>query len=150
MPFVALGNSKASSFLALLRKIILRIPFIYIMPHFFDDKVFAIFLAEPAADFIAVAATVALFSREFRRLTHAMRERQAERSAWLDTSGASSYKLLWKREGSLPRARLDKTRQAARLDECVDCLDIQGSVVRGGVFFMILYFFKAWGNFHGP
>ena len=81
MPFVALGNSKASSFLALLRKIILRIPFIYIMPHFFDDKVFAIFLAEPAADFIAVAATVALFSREFRRLPHSMRERQAERSA---------------------------------------------------------------------
>lgn len=79
--FVALGNSKTSSFLALLRKIILLIPFIYIMPHFFDDKVFAIFLAEPVADFLAVAATVTLFSREFRRLLRSMRERQAERSA---------------------------------------------------------------------
>lgn len=79
--FVALGNSKTSSFLALLRKIILLIPFIYIMPHFFDDKVFAVFFAEPVADFLAVAATVTLFSREFRRLLRSMRERQAERCA---------------------------------------------------------------------
>ena len=79
--FVALGNAKTSSFLALLRKIILLIPFIYIMPHFFDDKVFAVFFAEPVADFLAVAATVTLFSREFRRLLRSMRERQAERRA---------------------------------------------------------------------
>ena len=79
--FVALGNSKTSSFLALLRKIILLIPFIYIMPHFFDDKVFAVFFAEPVADFLAVAATVTLFSREFRRLLRSMRERRAGQSA---------------------------------------------------------------------
>lgn len=79
--FVALGNSKTSSFLALLRKIILLIPFIYIMPHFFDDKVFAVFFAEPVADFLAVTATVMLFSREFRRLLRSMRERRAGQSA---------------------------------------------------------------------
>ena len=79
--FVALGNSKTSSFLALLRKIILLIPFIYIMPHYFDDKVFAVFFAEPVADFLAVAATVTLFSREFRRLLRSMRERRAGQSA---------------------------------------------------------------------
>lgn len=79
--FVALGNSKTSSFLALLRKIILLIPFIYIMPHFFDDKVFAVFFAEPVADFLAVTATVTLFSREFRRLLRSMRERRAGQSA---------------------------------------------------------------------
>ena len=79
--FVALGNSKTSSFLAFLRKIILLIPFIYIMPHFFDDKVFAVFFAEPVADFLAVTATVTLFSREFRRLLRSMRERRAGQSA---------------------------------------------------------------------
>ena len=79
--FVALGNSRTSSFLAMLRKIILLIPFIYIMPHFFDDKVFAVFFAEPVADFLAVTATVTLFSREFRRLLRSMRERRAGQSA---------------------------------------------------------------------
>ena len=44
--FVALGNAKISLFLAVLRKIILLIPFIYILPNFFADKAFAVFLAE--------------------------------------------------------------------------------------------------------
>ena len=79
--FIALGNSRTSSFLATLRKIILLIPLIYILPHFFDDKVFAVFLAEPVADLIAVATTVTLFSREFRRLLRSMREPRAGRSA---------------------------------------------------------------------
>ncbi len=79
--FIALGNSRTSSFLAMLRKIILLIPFIYIMPHFFDDKVFAVFFAEPVADVLAVATTVTLFSREFRRLLRSMRERRAVQSA---------------------------------------------------------------------
>lgn len=70
--FIALGNSKTSSFLAMLRKIILLIPLIYILPHFFDDKVFAVFLAEPVADVIAVTTTATLFSREFRRLLRSM------------------------------------------------------------------------------
>lgn len=45
--FVALGNAKTSLFLAVWRKIILLIPLIYILPHFFADKAFAVFLAEP-------------------------------------------------------------------------------------------------------
>lgn len=79
--FIALGNSRTSSFLATLRKIILLIPLIYILPHFFDDKVFAVFFAEPVADVIAVATTVTLFSHEFRRLLRSMRERRAGQSA---------------------------------------------------------------------
>ena len=78
--FIALGNSRTSSFLAMLRKIILLIPLIYILPHFFDDKVFAVFFAEPVADIIAVATTVTLFSREFRRLLRSMREGSAPRA----------------------------------------------------------------------
>ena len=59
--FVALGKAVHSLFLAVLRKIILLIPLIYILPLFIEDKVFAVFLAEPVADFLAVCATVTLF-----------------------------------------------------------------------------------------
>lgn len=59
--FVALGKAVHSLFLAVLRKIILLIPMIYILPPFFEDKVFAVFLAEPVSDFLAVCATVTLF-----------------------------------------------------------------------------------------
>lgn len=65
--FIAIGNAKTSFFLACLRKIILLIPLIYILPLFFTDKAFAVFLAEPVADFIAVATTVILFRKQFKR-----------------------------------------------------------------------------------
>ena len=65
--FVALGNAKTSLFLAVWRKIILLIPLIYILPYFFADKAFAVFLAEPVADFGAVALTSFTFYRQFRR-----------------------------------------------------------------------------------
>lgn len=66
--FIALGNAKTSLFLACLRKIILLIPLIYILPCFFSDKVMAVFLAEPVADFIAVTTTAVLFYRQYRKL----------------------------------------------------------------------------------
>ena len=73
--FIALGNAKTSLFLAVLRKIILLIPLIYILPHFFADKAFAVFLAEPVADLLAVITTVSMFSYQFRR---AMAKLEAE------------------------------------------------------------------------
>lgn len=63
--FIAIGNAKTSFFLACLRKIILLIPLIYILPVFIEQKDFAVFLAEPVADFIAVSTTVFLFKRQF-------------------------------------------------------------------------------------
>ena len=65
--FIALGNAKCSLFLALLRKIILLIPLIYILPLFIADKTTAVFLAEPVADIIAVSCTVLLFRHEFKK-----------------------------------------------------------------------------------
>ena len=65
--FVALGNAKTSLFLAALRKIILLIPLIYILPHFFADKSFAVFLAEPVADVLAVCTTATMFFFQFRK-----------------------------------------------------------------------------------
>ena len=65
--FIALGNAKTSLFLAVLRKILLLIPLIYLLPCFFEDKAFAVFLAEPVADLLAVAATAFLFFRQFKQ-----------------------------------------------------------------------------------
>jgi len=65
--FVALGNAKTSLFLAVLRKIILLVPLIYILPNFFANKAFAVFLAEPVADALAVATTGAMFAVQFKR-----------------------------------------------------------------------------------
>lgn len=65
--FVSLGNAKCSLFLACLRKLILLIPLVYIMPHLVENTVLAIFLAEPVADVLAVASTVTLFGIVFRK-----------------------------------------------------------------------------------
>ncbi len=66
--FIALGNAKTSIFLAILRKILLLIPLIFILPKILTDQVLGVFLAEPIADFCAVCTTVALFFRTFRKL----------------------------------------------------------------------------------
>ncbi|MCI6420691.1 MAG: MATE family efflux transporter [Blautia sp.] len=66
--FIALGRAKESIFLALLRKVILLIPSIYILPVFFSDKTKAVFLAEPVADALAVTTTGALFFIRFRQI----------------------------------------------------------------------------------
>lgn len=66
--FVSLGEAKISLFLALERKIILLIPLILILPRFFENKLFAVFLAEPIADFLAALTTTVLFSIRFRQI----------------------------------------------------------------------------------
>ena len=65
--FMSLGNAKTSLFLAVWRKIILLIPLIYILPHFFENKAFAVFLAEPIADILAVVTTSILFTMQFKK-----------------------------------------------------------------------------------
>ncbi|MDD3261027.1 MAG: MATE family efflux transporter [Oscillospiraceae bacterium] len=65
--FLALGQAKQSLLLALLRKVILLIPLIYILPHLFTDPVFAVFLAEPVADISAACITFLTFFAWFRR-----------------------------------------------------------------------------------
>ena len=65
--FVSIGQAKISLFLALLRKIFLLIPMIFLLPSFFADKVFAVLLAEPIADFIAASTTFILFKMKFEK-----------------------------------------------------------------------------------
>ncbi len=66
--FMALGQAKISLFMALLRKVILLIPMIFILPNFFADKAFAVFLAEPISDIIAAAVTTFMFFRFFLKM----------------------------------------------------------------------------------
>ena len=72
--FVALGNAPASLFLAIYRKFILLIPLIFILPHFFADKTFAVYLAQPISDFIAAFTTAAVFFYQFRKLSAKFQE----------------------------------------------------------------------------
>lgn len=59
--FVSLGQAKLSLFIACLRKLILLLPLIFILPMFLENKVFAVFLAEPISDFISVTVASTLF-----------------------------------------------------------------------------------------
>lgn len=77
--FVALGQAKTSLFLALLRKIILLIPLILILPHIFSDQVFAVFLAEPVADITAAVTTGVMFLCRFPRILEHRRTELAEK-----------------------------------------------------------------------
>ena len=74
MTFISLGNAKASILVAVMRKFILLLPLIYIMPHIFTaDKARAVYMAEPVADFFAVCFTAVLFYFQFKRALRKMK-----------------------------------------------------------------------------
>ena len=66
--FISIGNAKTSLFLAVLRKIILLIPLIYILPMILTNKTNAVYMAEPIADLIAVCVTGTMFIIQFRKI----------------------------------------------------------------------------------
>ena len=63
--FMALGQAKVSLFLAVLRKLILLIPLIFLLPMLIENKVFAVFLAEPVSDILAATVTTSVFLSKF-------------------------------------------------------------------------------------
>ena len=67
MTFVSIGNAPCSIIVAILRKFILLIPLIYILPRFMENKTNAVYMAEPVADVIAVSCTLILFLIQFRK-----------------------------------------------------------------------------------
>ena len=66
--FIALGQAVVSLLLACLRKLILLIPLIFILPLFLENQVFAVFLAEPISDILAAAVTVTVFFASFDKV----------------------------------------------------------------------------------
>ena len=68
MTFTAIGSARSSIADAVVRKFVLLLPLIYLMPALFPaDKAMAVYLAEPAADLIAVTFTAILFSVQFKK-----------------------------------------------------------------------------------
>ena len=74
--FMALGQAKISLVMALLRKVFLLIPLIFILPMFFTDKAFAVYLAEPIADIVAAAVTTFMFFRFFLKMLKEFKQTQ--------------------------------------------------------------------------
>ncbi|MDD3218101.1 MAG: MATE family efflux transporter [Lachnospiraceae bacterium] len=66
--FMALGQAKISLLIACLRKVILLIPLIYILPNFLENKTFAVFLAEPVADFLSISVALILFITNINKI----------------------------------------------------------------------------------
>ena len=71
MTFVSLGKAVCSIIVAVVRKFVLLIPLIYIMPQLMANKTTAVYTAEPVADVLAVTFTAILFAFQFKK---AMRE----------------------------------------------------------------------------
>lgn len=68
MAFNSLGRAVESIIVAVVRKFVLLIPLIYIVPHIFTaDQTLAVYMAEPIADTIAVTFTAILFSIRFKK-----------------------------------------------------------------------------------
>lgn len=68
MTFISLGNAKASILVAVMRKFVLLIPLIYLLPVLLPgDPTTAVYLAEPVADFLAILFTSILFAFQFRK-----------------------------------------------------------------------------------
>ena len=68
LTFMSLGNAKASIVVAVMRKFILLIPLIFIMPAILKiNQTMAVYLAEPIADILAVCFTIVLFRRELKK-----------------------------------------------------------------------------------
>ena len=67
MTFVSIGNAPCSIIVAVLRKFVLLIPLIYILPHFIENQTYAVYMAEPVADAVAVTCTAVLFTVSFRK-----------------------------------------------------------------------------------
>lgn len=65
---VALNQAPTAIFLSIFRKILLLIPLIFALPHFFENKTMAVFMAEPIADTLAVCTTALLFLINFRKM----------------------------------------------------------------------------------
>ena len=67
MTFTSLGKAASSIVVAVVRKFVLLIPLIYIVPHLVSDPTMGVYLAEPIADVIAVTFTTILFTFQFKK-----------------------------------------------------------------------------------
>ena len=72
MTFTSLGKAGSSIMVAVMRKFILLMPMIYLLPRLMADKTMAVYMAEPVSDYLAVCFTMCLFAVEFRKALRQM------------------------------------------------------------------------------
>ena len=76
MTFISIGNAGASIIVAVMRKFVLLLPLIYLLPHLVKNQTMGVYLAEPAADVIAVSFTLVLFFFQFKKAVAAIEKPQ--------------------------------------------------------------------------
>ena len=74
MAFVSIGAAGCSIIVAVLRKFVLLLPLIYLLPRLLANQTMAVYMAEPVADAIAVTCTAILFSVQFRKALRKLEE----------------------------------------------------------------------------
>lgn len=65
--FTSLGKAVNSIIVAVVRKFVLLLPLIYIMPHVVSNPTIGVYMSEPIADIIAVLFTSVLFTFQFKK-----------------------------------------------------------------------------------
>ena len=78
MTFVSLGNAASSVIVAVVRKFVLLLPLIYIMPNIISDRTVGVYVAEPVADIVAVTFTAILFVFQFKKAIKKIEDTQKE------------------------------------------------------------------------
>ena len=76
MAFVSLGNALCSMTVAIMRKFVLLLPLIYLIPSLVTDKTMGVYMAEPVADVLAVTFTAVLFFFVFRKAMKRLEEKK--------------------------------------------------------------------------
>ena len=75
MAFVSLGQALCSMTVAIMRKFVLLLPLIYLMPTLVSNKTMGVYMAEPVADVLAVTFTAILFFFVFRKAMKKLEEK---------------------------------------------------------------------------
>ena len=76
MTFVSLGNAPSSILVAVVRKFVLLLPLIYIVPRLVGDPTIGVYMAEPIADITAVTFTLILFVFQFKKALTKIEEKE--------------------------------------------------------------------------
>jgi len=74
MTFVSLGKALSSVTVAVVRKFVLLLPLIYLMPTLISDRTMGVYMAEPIADVTAVTFTAILFAFQFKKALRKIQE----------------------------------------------------------------------------
>ncbi len=84
MTFVSTGNAPCSIIVAVVRKFVLLLPLIYLVPRLVENKTMGVYLAEPIADVIAVTFTAILFAVQFNKAMKTLNAKKTRNEKALD------------------------------------------------------------------